>query len=421
MKAEIISIGDEILIGQISNTNSVWISRELNLIGVRVVHMSSVADDEEAILGSFQAALQRSDMVFITGGLGPTKDDITKKIFARFMNVKLVPDKETLTDVTAFFTKRGRELTELNKQQALVPEGCFVIKNRNGTAPGMWMKKQNTVFVSMPGVPFEMKGMMTDVVLPKIKKENKLPFIYHKTVLTQGVGESVIAEIVEDWENALRQKNIRLAYLPQPGMVRLRLSSEGEDWHLLKKKVDLEIESLIVLLEKYVFGFENYGEEMPGLETIVSGLLRERKQTLAIAESCTGGYISSLFTAIPGASDIFKGAIVPYTNAAKTELLGVDRAIFEKAGAVSRECVEQLASNTLEKFNSDYAIAISGVAGPSGGSAEKPVGTVWIAVAGKEKVMAIKFLFGDNRERNIVMAAQSAMSFLRKFVLKTAI
>lgn len=417
MKAEILTIGDEILIGQITNTNSVWIAQQLNLAGIKVVHMASVADEEHAIIKAFDDALLRSDFVFITGGLGPTKDDITKKVFAAYFNTELVHDEEVYKDVDAYFTKRGRVLSEMNAKQALIPKGCTVIKNTNGTAPGMWMKKNNTVFISMPGVPYEMKGMMSDLILPKIRNENELPHIYHKTVLTQGIGETTIAEIVEKWEDALVEKNIKLAYLPQPGSVRLRLSSYGKDAALLKKHVEEEVEKLKLLINKYIFGYESYGEDPPSLEQIVSDLLRERKQSLALAESCTGGYISSLFTAIPGASEMFKGAVVPYTNLSKHTLLQVDETLFTTVGSVSKEVVEQLAGHVLKKFDSDYAISISGIAGPSGGTPEKPVGTVWIAVANKEKVFASKFQFGDNRQRNIVMTASAAINLLRKLIL----
>ena len=418
MTAEILTIGDEILIGQITNTNSVWIAQQLNLAGIRIVHMASVADEEVAIIHALDAAAGRADFVFVTGGLGPTKDDVTKKTFARYLDTTLEMDEEVLQDVDSFFTRRGRELTDINRQQALVPKGCQVIRNRNGTAPGMWMVKNGTVFISMPGVPHEMKAMVADWVLPKIKAENTLPHIYHKTVLTQGIGESVLAQMIEAWEDSLAAKDIKLAYLPQAGQVRLRLSGFGPDPLLLRKTIDAEVETLKGLAEKYIFGYEAYGEESPTLEKILSQLLRERKQSLALAESCTGGYISSLITAIPGASDVFKGGIVPYTNAAKHELLQVDKAIFETVGAVSRECVEQLAGHVLKKLDSDYAIAVSGIAGPTGGSEEKPVGTVWIAVADREQVHAQKFLFGTNRQFNIIMTANAALNMMRKFILK---
>ncbi|WP_317898890.1 competence/damage-inducible protein A [Aurantibacillus circumpalustris] len=417
MKAEILTIGDEILIGQIVNTNSVWMAQQLNLAGIQVVHMASVSDEENAIIKALTDAESRADFVFITGGLGPTKDDITKKVFASYFGVQLVLNDGALKNLDNYFAKRGRELNEINRKQALVPEGCIVIKNSNGTAPGMWMKKGNTVFVSMPGVPYEMQGMMTEGVLPKIKSENVLPKIYHKSILTQGIGESAIAEIVEAWEDALIEKNIKLAYLPQPGLVKLRLSSYGKDMNELKKNIEEEIVALNLLIGKYIFGYENYGEETPTLQGIVSELLRERKQTLALAESCTGGYISSLFTSISGASEIFKGAMVPYTNLSKSELLQVENGLFTTVGSVSKEVVEQLAQNVIKKFDSDYSISISGIAGPTGGTPEKPVGTVWVAVANKNRVVTHKFQFGDNRQRNIIMTASAAINMLKKLIL----
>ena len=418
MTAEILTIGDEILIGQITNTNSVWIAQQLNQMGIKVVHMASVADDEAAIIKAFNDCLTRAQFVFITGGLGPTKDDITKKTFSKYFNSPLVIDKDVLADVSSFFLKRDKVVSQLNQNQALVPKDCFVIRNPNGTAPGMWIKKQNTVFISMPGVPYEMKALMLDTIIPKIKNENALPHIYHKTVLTQGIGESALAELIETWEDNLIHKNIKLAYLPQPGIVRLRLSTSGNNLENLKTNVEDEIKNLNTLINKYIYGYENYGEETPSLQKIVSELLLQRNQTLALAESCTGGYLSSLFTALPGASNIFKGAIIPYTNTAKHQLLQVDESLFNTVGAVSKECVQQLAQNVLKKFNSTYSIAISGIAGPTGGTDEKPVGTIWVAVANQQKCLAFKFQFGDDRGRNIVMTSNAALNLLRKFILK---
>jgi nicotinamide-nucleotide amidase len=418
MRAEILTIGDEILIGQITNTNSVWIAQHLNLMGIKVVHMASVSDDKTAIIKAFGDAEQRADFVFITGGLGPTKDDITKKLFAEYFNTILENDENVLSHVKSFFDKRGREMNEANRQQALVPKGCFVIHNQNGTAPGMWMQKDKTVFISMPGVPYEMKTMMADIILPKIKSENKLAHIYHKTVLTQGLGESFLAEKIAKWEDNLAAKNIKLAYLPQPGMVRLRLSAYGDDFEVIKKTVEKEIGILKILISEYIFGYEEYGHEPPSLEKIVSELLRGRKKKIALAESCTGGYISSLITSIAGSSEIFNGAVVPYHNHIKHELLQVDNSIFEQYGAVSKECVIQMADQAKIKFHSDYSIATSGIAGPAGGTPEKPVGTVWIAVSSPEKTLALKFIFGDDRQRNIQMTAAAALNMLRKIILK---
>lgn len=417
MNAEILTIGDEILIGQVINTNSVWLAQELTLAGIKVVHMTSISDEEQAIVRAFEQAGERADLVFITGGLGPTKDDVTKKAFAGYFGAELVMDEEVLSTVENYFTRLGKQIKEMHRRQALVPQGCTVIRNSNGTAPGMWMKKNKTVYISMPGVPYEMKGMMLDSILPKIKQEYSLPDIYHKSVLTQGIGETTIASRVEAWEDALAGKSISLAYLPEPGSVRLRLSAHGAPAETLKNKVAAEIRQLDSLIGEYIYGYETYGEPRPSLASIVSQLLRERGQTLALAESCTGGYIASLFTAIPGASEVFRGAIVPYTNTAKHELLQVDKDLFSSVGAVSQEVVEQLAREVRTRLHSDYAISVSGIAGPTGGTPGKPVGTVWIAVAGPGRVLALKFQFGDDRQRNITMTAASAINLLRKFIL----
>lgn len=422
MNAELLTIGNEILIGQIANTNSVWMAQQLNMIGVSIVHMSSVADDREAILKAFTDAESRADLVLITGGLGPTKDDITKKTFCDYFGTELITNEEVLKDVTGFFTRRGKEISEVNKKQAEVPKGCIVIRNKNGTAPGMWMEKsagnKKTIFVSMPGVPYEMKAMITDDVIPELKKRFDLPFIYHKTILTQGVGESIIAEMISDWEDSLSEKNIGLAYLPSTGMVRLRLSGTGKNEEELKAKIESEAQKIIPIIEKYIYGYEEYGKEQPTLEEILGGILRERKLKLGLAESCTGGYISHLITSIAGSSDYYNGCIVPYHNEYKNNLLNVDNSIFEKYGAVSIECVRAMVVETQKVFNADVAIAVSGIAGPGGGTVEKPVGTTCIAVAYHDKVITRQFVFGDNRLRNIHMTAITSMNMLRKLILK---
>jgi nicotinamide-nucleotide amidase len=417
MTADILTIGDEILIGQITNTNSVWLAQQLNFSGIRVNRMETVGDNEKDIMKAFHNADGDADFIFITGGLGPTRDDITKKVFAEFFNARLVLHEPSLNNINSYFVQRGRAVLELNQQLALLPEGCSVIPNSNGTAPGMWMKKNETVFISMPGVPFEMKAMVTDHILPRIKSEFSLPFIFHRTVVTQGIGESALAALIEKWEDNLGSQGIKLAYLPQPGIVRLRLSCYGGDAQMLRDKVEAAIRDLTPLISKYIYGFEEYGHESLTPEKVLSDLLRERKQTVALAESCTGGYISSLLTAIPGASTFFAGAMVPYSNAAKHNLLQVDEALFTTVGAVSRDCVVQLAGNVMKKFRSDYAISVSGIAGPDGGTPEKPVGTVWIAVADRDRVIPVKFRFGGNRERNIMMTGVAAINLLRKFIL----
>lgn len=417
MNAELLTIGNEILIGQIVNTNSVWMAQQLNMIGVSIVHMSSVADDRDAILKAFDDASHRADIVLITGGLGPTKDDITKKTFCDYFDTQLVIDVNVLEDITGFFSKRNKQVSDLNKKQAEVPKGCFVIRNKNGTAPGMWMEKNNTIFVSMPGVPYEMQAMLLEDVIPEIKKRYTLPFIYHKTILTQGIGESDLAELISDWEDGLAESKIGLAYLPSPGMVRLRLSSKGFDEIELRNKIDFEVERLKPLIDKFIYGYEHYGEKQPKLEDILGKILLDKKLKLGLAESCTGGYISHLITSVSGSSSYFNGCVVPYHNEFKHSLLNVDQSIFETSGAVSKDCVIAMVKQTLIKFNADVAIAVSGIAGPNGGTSEKPVGTTWIAVAFNERIITKQFVFGDDRMRNIETAAITAMNMLRKLIL----
>jgi nicotinamide-nucleotide amidase len=417
MNAELLTIGNEILIGQIVNTNSVWMAQQLNMIGVSIVHMSSVADDRDAILKAFDDASHRADIVLITGGLGPTKDDITKKTFCDYFDTQLVTDVNVLEDITDFFSKRNKQVSDLNKKQAEVPKGCFVIRNKNGTAPGMWMEKNNTIFVSMPGVPYEMQAILLDDVIPEIKKRYTLPFIYHKTILTQGIGESDLAELISDWEDGLAESKIGLAYLPSPGMVRLRLSSKGFDEIELNNLIESEVEKVKPLIEKYIYGYEEYGKDQPKIEAILGNLLLEKGLKLGLAESCTGGYISHLITSVAGSSNYYNGCIVPYHNEFKNSLLKVDTSVFEKHGAVSKECVSAMVQETLLTFKANVAIAVSGIAGPAGGTDEKPVGTTWIAVAYDGQILTKHFVFGHNRQRNIQMTATTAMNMLRKLIL----
>ncbi len=418
MNAELLTIGNEILIGQIINTNSVWMAQQLNEAGISVIHMSSVADEKEAILKAFADAGKRADLVLITGGLGPTKDDITKKTVCDYFGTELIINEDVLNDVTGFFKKFGREITDINKKQAEVPKGSMVIRNKNGTAPGMWMEKDNTIYVSMPGVPFEMKAMVTNDIIPELKKRFILPFIYHKTILTQGIGESALAELISDWEDALAGKEIGLAYLPSPGMVRLRLSSKGSNEKELHHKIEAEAQKVYPLIQKYIYGYEEYGKEQPAMESILGDLLKEKNLKLCLAESCTGGYISHLITSVAGSSAYYNGGIVPYHNEFKHDLLGVDDSVFSSVGAVSKECVETMAKEVMRSFKGSASIAVSGIAGPSGATADKPVGTTWIAVAVNDKLISKHFIFGDNRQRNIHMTAITAMNMLRKLILK---
>ncbi len=418
MKAELLTIGNEILIGQISNTNSVWMAQQLNEAGISVIHMSSVADEKEAILTALADAGKRADLVLITGGLGPTKDDITKKTVCDYFDTELIINEDVLKDVTGFFTKRGREITDINKKQAEVPKGSIVIRNKNGTAPGMWMEKDDTIYVSMPGVPFEMKAMVTEFIIPELKKCFILPFIYHKTILTQGIGESDLSELISDWEDTLASKNISLAYLPSPGMVRLRLSSKGLNEKELNQKIEGEVQKILPVIQKYIYGYEEYGKDQPAMEEILGKLLKENNLKLCLAESCTGGYISHLITSVAGSSAYYNGCIVPYQNEFKNSLLKVNNEVFTKHGAVSKECVETMVKEVMHSFNGNAAIAVSGIAGPSGATEGKPVGTTWIAVALNDTLISKQFIFGDNRQRNIHMTAMRAMNMLRKLILK---
>ena len=417
MKAEIISIGDELLIGQVINTNAARIGEMLNLSGIRVVHSAVIPDERLAILDALFSAGKRADVVIITGGLGPTKDDITKKVLSEFFQSDMRLDDEVLRDVTEIFARKGKVVTELNRKQAEVPEKCIVIRNANGTAPGMWFNENGKIYVSIPGVPYEALAMVENFILPKIKAENNLPFIFHFTIHTQGVGESYLAEMIADWEDSLATENIKLAYLPAPGIVRLRLSGYGNNEQLVRGAVMKKKEELMPLISEFVYGFEEYGKNPPLIQQVLGDILLQNQKKISLAESCTGGYMAHLLTSIPGSSAYFNGCIVPYHNEFKHELLEVNEVIFKKVGAVSEDCVREMANGVLKKFRSDYAIAVSGIAGPSGGTEDKPVGTVWIAWANKNEVRAEKFVFSNNRNRNIHLTAVNAMERMRKLIL----
>ena len=406
MIAEIITIGDEILIGQIVDTNSAWIAHELNNIGIRVKQISSVSDDGQHILTALEEACNRADIILITGGLGPTKDDITKKTIAEYFNVNLVENAEALKNVTAIFSRFNRPLLEVNRQQALVPANCEVILNNNGTAPGMWFNENGKIYISMPGVPHEMMYMMEDSVLPKLKLSLKLPVIVHKTILTVGEGESFLAERIVDIEDAL-PGFIKLAYLPKLGQVRLRLSGYGEDESFVKEKVN-EYAARIIERVANVVAAE---EDIP-IEKAILNFMAPRGLTLSVAESCTGGYISHLITQHPGSSQVFLGGAVSYSYELKERILGVKNETLWQYGAVSMETVKEMVEGALLNFKSDYALAVTGIAGPDGGTPEKPVGTVWIAVASGEKQIIKKVVFGNKRKQNIERTAISALNML---------
>lgn len=408
MKTELISIGDELLIGQVVNTNASWMAQQLNNIGLNVVQITVTSDDRENIIIALTEAAKRADVILITGGLGPTNDDITKQTLCDYFNTKLIFNEIVFKNVQNIFTLRGFKVTEVNRKQAEVPENCTVIPNPNGTAPGMWFEKEGKIYVSMPGVPFEMKPMMSDYVIPKLTQRFSADAIVHKTILTQGVGESFLAEKIKSWEDAL-PSHIKLAYLPQPGIVRLRLTARGNNKHKLQTEVNYHLHQLQLLIADLIYGYDE-----DSLEEIVGTLLKEKGQTLATAESCTGGYIAHRITSIAGSSAYFKGSVVAYANEIKEEILGVAHETLLQFGAVSEQTVTEMADHIKKQFHTDYAIATSGIAGPDGGTAEKPVGTIWIAIATPAKTIARQFHFGDERNRNIVRTAVTALNMLRK-------
>lgn len=410
MLAEIITIGDELLIGQVVDTNSAWMGQQLNLAGVKIHQITSVSDDEQHIIRALDEARNRVDLILITGGLGPTKDDLTKYTLCNYFNTKLVFDQQAYNDLEERFRKFGREVTPRNRTQAELPESCKPIYNKAGTAPGMWFEEGEKVFVSMPGVPFEMKAMMINDVIPRIKQRFRTSFVVHKTILTQGVGESFLADKLVDFEEKLPQP-FKLAYLPAVGSVRLRLSASGEEQQIRAIMTEQE-KKIIALIKDYIYG---YDEET--LEEIIGKLLLQRNQTLSTAESCTGGYISHLVTSVPGSSVYYMGSTITYSYQSKTDLLGVPAELIQTKGAVSEEVALWMAKGVKEKFNVDYAIATTGVAGPSGGTPDKPVGTVWIAIGTPKGVTAQKFQFGGDRQRNIQMTGMNALNLLRKRLL----
>ena len=410
MLAEIITIGDEILIGQIIDSNSAWIAQQLNAIGIRVKQISSISDDKEHILKGLAEAANRADIILITGGLGPTKDDITKSTIAEYFNVPLVRNQQALDNVAQIFAKYNRPLLDVNIRQADVPENCDIILNNNGTAPGMWFNEQGKIYISMPGVPHEMMYMMEEFVIPKLKQTFDLPTIIHKTILTVGEGESFLAEKIADIENSL-PAHIKLAYLPKLGSVRLRLSAFGDDEQVLQQEVDLYARQFIERIGASVVT----DVDVP-IEKAVLDEMQAKGLTLSVAESCTGGYISDLFTQHPGSSNVFFGGAISYSYDLKESLLGVKNETLWSHGAVSKETVVEMVEGALINFKSDYAIAVTGVAGPGGGTDDKPVGTVWIAVANAKKTFAHKYTFGKKRMQNIERTAITALGMLVKLL-----
>jgi nicotinamide-nucleotide amidase len=413
MKATIVTIGDEILIGQIVDTNSGYIAKALDKIGVQTTEMLSISDDKNHILDTFASLQDKVDLVIITGGLGPTKDDITKKTFCDYFEDVFVRNQEVEDHIVALFTKLNFIPTQINKDQALLPSKALVLKNNYGTAAGMWMKKGKTVFVSMPGVPYEMKGIVNEELIPKIISEYKRPHIVHKTILTYGQGESMVAERIENWENNLPEY-IKLAYLPSPGRVRLRLTARGENEEVLQKAIQENIHSLTTIIGDIIVGFD----EDETIEVIIGRLLRQQGKTIATAESCTGGKIAQILTSVAGASNYFRGSVVSYATDTKISVLGVSAQTIEKFTVVSAAVASEMALGIQKLMKADYAIATTGNAGPSKGDADAEVGTVFIALATPETVFVSAFNFGQPRDKVIDRTTNKALEILQKEILK---
>jgi len=410
LRAELISIGDEILIGQIVNTNAVFLAKALNKIGIEITKITSISDNKEAIINALESTYSRSKLVILTGGLGPTKDDITKHTLCAYFNDILVENKEILLHIEEIFKKYvTTPINDQNRKQALLPSKAKILKNEYGTASGMWFEKNDQAIIALPGVPFEMKALVNDSVLPSLQSHYILPFIYHKTVLTYGLGESAIAERIVEWENNL-PKDIKLAYLPSLGRVRLRISGKGDDALLLEKRIDSLIGGLLPLIKDIFVGYED--DSM--FEEKIQSKFLSRNLSLAVAESCTGGEIASRLTKIPGASGYFKGGLVVYQTNTKSNMLGISETLIEKHSVVSKSVAELMALNVRKKFNSSIGISTTGNAGPSKGDSDAEVGTVWIAIATNERVYSEKFIFGKNRNRIIGKAVNKALELLFK-------
>jgi nicotinamide-nucleotide amidase len=414
MRAEIISIGDELLIGQVINTNQAYIAQQLNSVGISVHRMTTVGDDERAILAAFQRACDETDVVTVTGGLGPTHDDITRTAVCTFMNTDLVMDQDALENIKRLFARRGYAVTALNEDQARVPRGCTVIPNQHGTAPGYFFEREGKYFIVMPGVPFEMKAMMESFVIPYFQKTGTGAVIRHRTLKTTGIPESYLAERIGD-VRALTEhlSGITLAYLPSPLGVRLRITARGQSIDEVQRNIAAVEEKLRSKAGKYIYGVDD--EE---LEHVVGRLLTERKLTLAVAESCTGGLIADRITDVAGSSNYFERGLITYSNASKIAELGVPAELIQQHGAVSREVAEAMASGVRVNSAVDIGLSTTGIAGPTGGSPEKPVGLVWIGYSDAHETFALKFNFGDERRRVKERAAQAALELLRRRLLK---
>ena len=414
MKAAIVTIGDEILIGQIVDTNSGFIAKSLDKIGIETHEMLSISDNKQHILDTFASLQNKVEVVIITGGLGPTKDDITKRTLCEYFEDTLIRDTAVENHVIDLIERAlGSVASQINKDQALVPSKCTVLHNQVGTAPGMWIKKENTVFVSLPGVPYEMKYLIENQVIPKLVQEYKRPYIVHKTILTYGQGESHVAERIEAWENQLPEC-IKLAYLPSPGRVRLRLTARGTDKQQLEEAIAENVQSLDAIIHDIIVGFE----EEDTLEVVLGRLLKEKNKTIATAESCTGGKVAQLLTSVSGASSYFKGSVVAYDTAVKINVLGISEALIAQHSVVSKEVASAMALSVQKIMQTDYAIATTGNAGPTKGDADVEVGTVCIALATPKGVIVEEFNFGQPREKVIDRAVIKSLEMLQKEILK---
>lgn len=411
---EIITIGDELLIGQVIDTNSAWIATQLNAIGLGVKQITSISDNREAILKTLEEAGKRADIILMTGGLGPTKDDITKATLADFFCCGYKLDQDALLHIEALFKRFGKTVSDINRKQAEIPEKATKLHNKNGTAPGMWFEENGRIYISVPGVPFEMKGLMNDEIIPRLKATVIQQAIHHKTILTLGIGESYLADMIKEWEDHLPQ-NCKLAYLPSVGAVRLRLSLIGNELNELKKQEEKLTAEVLPIIQKFVYGYDQ--ETLPG---ILKNLCIKHQLSISTAESCTGGLIGNQLVSEPGSSTYYYGGIIAYANEVKINELNVNNNTIEQHGAVSSQTVEEMLQGCLKKFNTDWAIAVSGTLGPDGGTPEKPVGTVYIGVANKDNSVSIqRFQLGYSRERNMQVVALYAMNELRKLILQT--
>jgi nicotinamide-nucleotide amidase len=406
MNVIVISIGDELLIGQTVNTNASWIGQEISKIGGNILEGLTISDKAQEILTTVEYSINKADVIIITGGLGPTKDDITKHTLASYFDTELEIHQPTLDKITAYFSMRKRPMLESNIQQAALPKNCTILTNNYGTAAGMWFEKNGKIVISLPGVPYEMKGIMSEEVFPRMKERFQLNSMYHKTILTQGIGESFLAEQLTEWENRVRAEGFGLAYLPSPGIVKLRISSpNGEQDKTIIEDYLSEVKNT---LPEAVFGYEN--ENLP---EIIGKLLRENNLKIGTVESCTSGLLANQIVSVSGASDYFEGSLLTYSYKLKEEVLGISNSTLVENGAVSEIVALQMAEKGLEKLDVDICLSTTGIAGPLGGTDDKPVGLVWIGLATKNGVKARKFQFGDNRERNLQMTVLSALNWLR--------